>query len=100
MSTPSDYGLHSSRAPEADLRYTRVRIGVAEFAFTSYESYVAALQQAWRAGFVPEPRGSGRGAEPGDAVPTLRSVDSDLGDLLQLRRRGGLNGSRPSTAVQ
>jgi hypothetical protein len=75
------YGALVAEQLESDRLYTLVRIGAAEFAFTRYERYVAALGQAWKAGLVPEALPSARGAELPDAAPNLRGVDPDLSDL-------------------
>jgi hypothetical protein len=61
-----------------DGRYSIVRIGGDEFAFSDHDLYVAALRAAWDAGLVPD---HGPGLVPGidlpDVAPSLRDVDMD-----------------------
>lgn len=64
-----------------DRRYSLIRIGRIEFAYTGYDRYVAALKQVWAAGLVPEPLPSAEGAQLLDVAPNLQGVDSDLSDL-------------------
>ena len=66
---------------DAERRYALVRLGVAEFAFTSYDNYFRALGRMWAAGLVPEPLPSVRGADLARAAPNLKAVDPDLTDL-------------------
>ena len=62
-----------------DRRYSIVRLGSTEFAFSDYELYVSALNLAWAAGFVPD---HGPSSVPGfdlpDVAPSLRGVDVDI----------------------
>jgi hypothetical protein len=67
--------LRSSR------RYTLVRIGSAEFAYTDFDRYLRALGQAWEAGFAPETIPTAMGRELVRVAPNLRGVDLDLTDL-------------------
>jgi hypothetical protein len=64
-----------------ECRYSVVRIGTAEFAYTSYNAYVRALGQAWRAGFIPHPLGAVAGERLLEIAPNLRGVDADLTSL-------------------
>lgn len=61
-----------------DQRYSILRIGGSEYAFTDYDRYVAALRAAWAAGLVPD---HGPSSVPGidlpDVAPSLRGVDVD-----------------------
>ena len=61
--------------------YSLVRIGSAEYAYTSYSRYVRALDHAWSVGLVPEPLPSTIGSEMLNVAPNLRGVDADLTDL-------------------
>ena len=74
----------------ADRRYSIVRIGAAEFAFSDYDLYVSALNLAWAAGYVPD---HGPGSVPGsdlpDVAPSLRGVDVDISSHLSLGRGRG-----------
>ena len=72
------YGPLLAAQLEPSRRYSILRIGTAEFAYTRYDQYVQALGQAWAVGFVPEPRPSALGSDLPDAAPGLRGVDSDL----------------------
>jgi hypothetical protein len=63
--------------------YSLVRIGSAEYAYTSYNRYVRALDQAWSAGLVPEPLPSTQGSELLNVARNLRGVDADLHDLAE-----------------
>lgn len=69
-------------------RYSVVRLGSADYAYTSYERYVRALGQGWDAGIVPEPPRSARGDELPNVAPNLRGVDVDPGDLSAGRETG------------
>lgn len=62
-----------------DRRYSIVRIGGSEFAFSDHDRYVAALRAAWAAGLVPD-HGPGRvlGSDLPDVAPSLRGVDVDI----------------------
>jgi hypothetical protein len=67
-----------ARQLEPFRRYSIVRVGSAEFAYTRYDQFVQALAQAWDVGLVPEPRPSALGRELPEAAPLLRGVDLDL----------------------
>lgn len=69
-------------APDAvvPLRYSIVRVGDADFAFSDHDVFVAALSHIWDAGLVPEPRPSVTHPEL-RSLPKLRGVDVDLGEL-------------------
>lgn len=62
-----------------DRRYSIVRIRGAAYAFSEYDSFVAALKAAWEAGAVPDHGpGSVRGIDLPDVAPSLSGVDIDL----------------------
>ena len=65
----------------ATKRYTLVRVGAAEFAYTDFDRYLRALGQAWEAGFAPETIPTAMGRDLVEAAPNLRGVDLDLTDL-------------------
>jgi hypothetical protein len=62
-------------------RYSLLRVGAAEFAYSTYERYVSALAQAWDAGLVPQSLRAVDGAQLLEAAPNLRGVDLDLTGL-------------------
>jgi hypothetical protein len=66
---------------ESHRRYSLVRVGAVEYAFSSYEGYTRAMGEIWSAGLVPEPLPSTLGADVPSVAPHLRDVDPDLGDL-------------------
>lgn len=72
------YGVEVAGRLEPDRRYSLVRVGDAEYAFTSYDRYVAALKHAWRAGLVPETLPSASGSRLLEVAPNLRAIDPDL----------------------
>jgi hypothetical protein len=74
------YGAGIAAQLEPDRRYSLVKVGAAEYAFTSYERYVAALKHVWSAELVPEPLPSVVGSELLEVAPNLRAVDPDLDD--------------------
>jgi hypothetical protein len=69
-----------AEASVAALRYSVVRVGDADFAFSDHDVFVAALGHVWDAGLVPEPRPSVTHPEL-RFLPKLRGVDVDLGEL-------------------
>jgi hypothetical protein len=75
------FGLGVAEQLTPDRRYSLIRIGVADFAFSDTDHYLRALGQAWDAGLVPDPRPSALGSELGEAAPNLLGVDCDLGEL-------------------
>lgn len=75
------YGPLVAAQLEPDRRYSVVRIGSVEFAYTDTDRFVRALREAWDAGYVPEPRPSCLGTELADVAPRLRGVDCGLGDV-------------------
>jgi hypothetical protein len=75
------YGALVAGQLRAECRYSLIRIGAAEFAYTTYDAYVHALGQAWRAGFVPHPLGAVTGDRLLEIAPNLRGVDADLTSL-------------------
>lgn len=75
------YGELLASQLEPSRRYSIVRIGTAQFAYTRYDQLVEALGRAWALGFVPESHRSVLGRDLPDAAPDLRGVDSDLTEL-------------------
>jgi hypothetical protein len=75
------YGAAVASRLEADRRYSLIKVGEAEYAFSSYDRYVAALKHVWSAELVPEPLPSAVGSELLEVAPNLRAVDPDLDDL-------------------
>jgi hypothetical protein len=76
-------GEHHRSARDASprVRYSVMRVGQADFAYSDHDLYVRALGQAWDAGLVPEPRPSVAAADLRTELPRLRGIDIDLGDL-------------------
>jgi hypothetical protein len=74
------YGALVAKQLDADRRYSVLRLGAAEFAYTTYDAYVGALGEAW-AGLVPQPLGAVTGDGLLDVAPNLRGVDADLTNL-------------------
>jgi len=77
----SRYGPLVAEQLRPDRRYTLVRVGSVEFAYTDYDRYLRALGQAWGAGLVPDPLPSTTGTQLLGITPNLRGVDLDLADL-------------------
>ena len=75
------YGQALAGRLEPERRYSLLRVGATEFAYTTYEKYVRALDQAWAAGFVPEQLGLVEGSKLLDVAPNLRDIDADVADL-------------------
>jgi hypothetical protein len=75
------YGARIAAQLEPDRRYSLVKVGGTEYAFTSYDRYVAALKHVWSAELVPEPRPSALGSELLEVAPDLRGVDPGFDDL-------------------
>jgi hypothetical protein len=75
------YGEAVAGRLEPERRYSLLRVGAAEFAYTTYDRYVGALDQAWTAGFVPEPLGLVEGSRLLEVAPNLRAIDADLAGL-------------------
>jgi hypothetical protein len=61
-------------------RYSLVRVGSAEYAYTTYNRYVEALGRAWSSGLVPEPLPNTLGSELLEVAPNLKGVDADIDD--------------------
>jgi hypothetical protein len=62
-----------------DARYSIIGIGVAEFAFSRYEDYVAGLRAAWEARLVPRSGpNSILGVDLPRFAPALRGVDVEV----------------------
>lgn len=66
---------------EAERRYSLVKVGALELAYSTYEGYVRALGEAWDAGFLPEPLGSAMGSQLVEAAPNLVAVDAEFSDV-------------------
>ena len=79
----TQYGPLVADQLRPDGRYTLIRIGSAEFAYTDSDRYRAGLGQAWEAGFVPEPLPTATGRDLVQAAPNLRGVNLDLTDLTE-----------------
>jgi hypothetical protein len=75
------YGELVAAQLKADRRYTLIRLGSADFAFTDTDCYLRALGQAWDAGLVPQPRPNTLGSRLPEVAPNLQGIDLDLGDL-------------------
>jgi hypothetical protein len=73
------YGPEIAARLRPDGRYSIVRIGDSEYAFSDYDAYVAALRAAWTAGLVPD-HGPGQvlGTDLPEVAPGLNGVDPDL----------------------
>jgi hypothetical protein len=72
------YGPLVAEQLDPDCRYSLVRVGSVEYAFTRYESYVRALRHTWDGGLVPEPLPSVGAEALLDIAPNLHAVDPDL----------------------
>jgi hypothetical protein len=75
------YGALLAGQLDPECRYSLIKIGAAEFAYTNYDGYVRALGQAWRAGLVPQSLGAVTGDRLLEIAPNLRGVDADLTSL-------------------
>jgi hypothetical protein len=75
------YGEFVAEQLTPERRYSVLRVGLAEFAYTTYDAYVRALGQAWSAGLIPQPLGAITGDRLLDVAPNLRGVDADLTNL-------------------
>ena len=75
------YGELVAAQLEPDRRYTLLRLGAAEFAYTTFEHYLRALGQGWAAGLVPEPLPTAEGRRLAQVAPRLRGVDTDLASI-------------------
>ena len=62
-------------------RYSVVKVGIAEFAYTSYDGCVRALQQIWSAGLMPQSLRSVASSKLLEIAPNLRALDADLSGL-------------------
>jgi hypothetical protein len=72
------YGRLVAGQLEPARRYSLVRVGSAEYAYTSYNRYVEALDRAWSSGLVPEPLPNTLGSELLEVAPNLKGVDADI----------------------
>ena len=61
--------------------YAVIRIGAAEFAYSTGDRYLRALGQAWAAGLTPDLLPSTMGRDLPSVARGLRGVDIDLGAL-------------------
>jgi hypothetical protein len=80
----AQYGPRVAAELEPDRRYSLVRVGSAEYAFTEYDRFVRALHHTWDSQLVPEHLPSVTGSELLDVAPNLQAVDPDLDDLPEL----------------
>jgi hypothetical protein len=71
------YGAALAAQLEPDRRYTLIKVGDAQFAYTDQRQYLRALGRAWDAGFVPQPLPSALGRELVSVAPRLSGVDAD-----------------------
>lgn len=81
------YGPVVAMQLEPDRRYSLLRVGSAEYAFTDHDRYVRALRSVWGSRLVPEPLKAVMGSELLEAAPSLRAVDPDPNDLGAPERR-------------
>jgi hypothetical protein len=72
------YGPLLASQLEVGRRYSLLRVGAVEFAYTRYDHLAHAMARAWELGLVPELRPSAFGRDLPRAAPRLRGVDSDL----------------------
>jgi hypothetical protein len=79
----AQYGQRVAAQLEPDRRYSLVRVGSDEYAFTDYERYVRMLRRVWDSQLVPEPLASVLGSELLNVAPRLRAVDPDPDDLAE-----------------
>jgi hypothetical protein len=77
----AQYGPQVAARLEPDRRYSLVRVGSVEYAFTDYDGFVRGLGNIWGAQLVPEPLPSVIGSKLLDVAPNLQAVDPDLDDL-------------------
>jgi hypothetical protein len=75
------YGARVADQLAPERRYSVLRLGPAEFAYTTYDAYVRALGHAWTAGLIPEQLGVIAGDRLLEVAPNLRGVDTDLTNL-------------------
>jgi hypothetical protein len=75
------YGPLVAKQLEPEQRYSLVKVGAAEFAYTTYDRYVRALGQVWSAGLVPESLGTVDASKLLEIAPNLRAVDAELDEL-------------------
>ena len=75
------YGPVLAEQLDPGQRYSVVKVGIAEFAYTSYDGSVRALRQIWSAGLVPESLSSVASSKLLEIAPNLRALDADLSGL-------------------
>jgi hypothetical protein len=75
------YGPRVAARLQPDRRYSLVRVGADEYAFTDYERFVRALRHLWDSQLVFEQIPSATGSELLDVAASLRAVDPEPGDL-------------------
>ena len=83
------YGALVATQLEPDRRYSLLRIGSVEYAFTDHDRYVRALRYVWSARLTHEPLNSAVGSELLEVAPDLQAVDPDLDDLRGPDERSG-----------
>jgi hypothetical protein len=73
------FGAELADRLDPEAHYAIARVGSAEFAFSDYDAFAAALQAAWEAGRVPAHGPSlVLGADLPEVAPSLQGVDVDL----------------------
>jgi hypothetical protein len=75
------YGSRVAAQLEPERRYSLLRLGDDEYAFTEYDAFVRALRHVWDSQLVPEQLPSAIGSELLDAAPSLRAVDPEPREL-------------------
>jgi hypothetical protein len=83
------YGALVATQLEPDRRYSLVRVGSAEYAFTDYDRYVRALRHLWSSRVIPEPLTHVVGWDLLHLAPNLQAVDPDPAELRGPHERGG-----------
>jgi hypothetical protein len=77
----AQYGPRVAAQLEPDRRYSLVRVGSAEYAFTEYDRFIRALRHTWDSQLVTEHLPSVIGSKLLAVASNLRAVDPDLDDL-------------------
>lgn len=77
----ASYGPLVAMQLEPERRYSLVRVGAAEYAFTDHDRYIRSLRHAWGAWLGAEPLRSATGAELPEVAPNLKAVDPDPDDV-------------------
>jgi hypothetical protein len=77
----AQYGTRVAAQLDPDRRYSLVRVGSDEYAFTDYDRFTRALRHVWDSQLVPEPLPAVLGSELLDVASSLQAVNPDLDDL-------------------